>query len=102
MQLDDLNTPAALLNATQMQRNIARMQSRMDALGVALRPHVKTSKSLPIVQAQIAAGARGITVSRSKRRSSFLKRASKIFCMPWAWCPANSRRRPACCAKAAI
>jgi threo-3-hydroxy-D-aspartate ammonia-lyase len=66
MQLDDLNTPAALLNATQMQRNIARMQSRMDALGVALRPHVKTSKSLPIVQAQIAAGARGITVSTLK------------------------------------
>ena len=43
--LAHLDTPAALVDVERMQANITRMQSRMDALGVALRPHVKTSKS---------------------------------------------------------
>ena len=33
MNLTELDTPAALINAAQMDRNIARMQSRMNALG---------------------------------------------------------------------
>ena len=67
----DLSTPAALIDASAMQRNIARMQSRMNALGVAFRPHVKTTKCLPIAQAQINAGARGITVSTLKEAEQF-------------------------------
>jgi D-serine deaminase-like pyridoxal phosphate-dependent protein len=55
-----------------MQRNIARMQSRMDALGVRFRPHVKTSKCPEVVTRQIAAGARGITVSTLKEAERFL------------------------------
>src|SRR5690606_27335938 len=43
----------------------------MDALAVKLRPHVKTSKSLPVVQAQLEAGARGITVSTLKEAEEF-------------------------------
>lgn len=69
--LPDLATPAALVDAATMQRNIERMQARMDALGVRFRPHVKTSKSLPVVQAQLAAGARGITVSTLKEAEQF-------------------------------
>jgi D-serine deaminase-like pyridoxal phosphate-dependent protein len=67
----DLDTPAALIDVRQMQANVARMQARMDALGVKLRPHVKTSKSLPVVQAQLEAGARGITVSTLKEAEEF-------------------------------
>jgi D-serine deaminase-like pyridoxal phosphate-dependent protein len=70
-QLADLNTPAALVDTARMQRNIALMQSRMNALGVAFRPHVKTTKCLPIAQAQIDAGARGITVSTLKEAEQF-------------------------------
>ena len=66
-----LPTPAALIDVARMQRNIARMQSRLDALGVAFRPHVKTSKCWPVVQAQLAAGARGITVSTLKEAREF-------------------------------
>ena len=69
--LADLNTPAALVDTTRMQRNIARMQSRMNSLGVAFRPHVKTTKCLPIANAQIEAGARGITVSTLKEAEQF-------------------------------
>lgn len=71
MQLAGINTPAALVDLPRMQHNIARMQQRMDQLGVKFRPHVKTSKCLPVVQAQLAAGARGITVSTLKEASQF-------------------------------
>ena len=54
-----------------MQRNIARMQERMNALGVKFRPHVKTSKCLDVVRAQVEAGASGITVSTLKEAEQF-------------------------------
>jgi len=69
--LQDLDTPAALIDARRMQHNIDRMQRRMDELGVRFRPHVKTSKCLPVVQAQLEAGARGITVSTLKEAEQF-------------------------------
>ena len=67
----DLETPLLLLDERRMQDNIVRMQSRMDALGVRFRPHVKTSKCPPVVKRQIAAGAKGITVSTLKEAERF-------------------------------
>jgi len=61
-----LDTPVALIDVPRMQRNIQRMQQRMDNVGVRLRPHIKTSKCLPVVQAQMEAGASGVTVSTLK------------------------------------
>lgn len=58
-----LDTPAALIDETRMTRNIQLMQARMDALGVRLRPHVKTSKSEAVMRRQLDAGAQGVTVS---------------------------------------
>ncbi|VVE61811.1 alanine racemase [Pandoraea captiosa] len=69
--LQTLDTPAAIIDVPRMQHNIARMQSRMDALGVRFRPHVKTSKCVEVAHAQIAAGASGITVSTLKEAARF-------------------------------
>lgn len=69
--LNTLETPAALIDVARMQRNISRMQTRMDKLGVRFRPHVKTSKCLPVARAQQAAGAQGITVSTLKEAAQF-------------------------------
>jgi len=66
-----IETPAALVDTQRLQANIERMQQRMDALGVRFRPHVKTTKCLPVVQRQIAAGAQGITVSTLKEAEQF-------------------------------
>ncbi|EHP42435.1 alanine racemase domain-containing protein [Cupriavidus basilensis OR16] len=66
-----LETPAAVIDLPRMQHNIQRMQARMAALGVQFRPHAKTSKCSPVVQAQIDAGARGITVSTLKEAAHF-------------------------------
>lgn len=66
-----LDTPAAIIDLPRMHRNIERMQQRMDALGVRFRPHVKTSKCIPVARAQLAAGAQGITVSTLKEAAQF-------------------------------
>jgi D-serine deaminase-like pyridoxal phosphate-dependent protein len=71
MTLDLLDTPAAIIDVERMKRNIASMQKRMNALGVKFRPHVKTSKCLDVVQAQLGVGAQGITVSTLKEAETF-------------------------------
>lgn len=71
MDIALLDTPAALLDETRMQRAIERMQSRMTALGVALRPHVKTAKCVEVARRQLLAGARGITVSTLREAEEF-------------------------------
>jgi len=67
----NLETPALLLDEARMQHNMARMQERMNVLGVAFRPHVKTSKCLEVARRQLALGARGITVSTLKEAEQF-------------------------------
>ncbi|VWD47657.1 alanine racemase [Burkholderia lata] len=71
MDLQTLNTPAALIDVGRMRHNIDRMQAHLDALGVRFRPHVKTTKCTQVVDAQIAAGAQGITVSTLKEAEQF-------------------------------
>ncbi|MCT4373013.1 alanine racemase, partial [Yangia mangrovi] len=46
--LDTLATPALLLDEARMMRNIERLAGHARALGVTLRPHLKTAKSLEI------------------------------------------------------
>ncbi|GIW52384.1 MAG: alanine racemase [Gemmatimonadales bacterium] len=63
MKLDDIPTPALLLDLDRAERNIAAMAERGRRLGVGLRPHIKTHKCLELAELQRAAGASGITVS---------------------------------------
>lgn len=66
-----LQTPCVLLDETRLQHNIDRMAARMRALGVKLRPHVKTAKSVPVAERLRAAGAAGIAVSTLKEAEQF-------------------------------
>jgi D-serine deaminase-like pyridoxal phosphate-dependent protein len=70
-EISSVNTPAAVVDTARMEHNIQRMQQRMNALGVRFRPHVKTTKCAPVVRAQLAAGAQGITVSTLKEAAQF-------------------------------
>ncbi|MFP1629798.1 DSD1 family PLP-dependent enzyme [Streptomyces sp. 5K101] len=47
--LTDPDTPFAVVDVDKTRRNIERLQARADRLGVTLRPHVKTAKSLDVV-----------------------------------------------------
>lgn len=60
----DLNTPALVIDADALERNIAKMAAFAKAKGVALRPHAKTHKSAAIARRQIEAGALGVCCAK--------------------------------------
>ena len=66
-----LETPALLLSQPRMAANIARLQQRVSALGVAFRPHVKTAKCLPVARAMLGADTGPITVSTLREADEF-------------------------------
>jgi D-serine deaminase-like pyridoxal phosphate-dependent protein len=63
MHLDEIPTPALILDIDRLESNLSRMADRARELGVALRPHIKTHKCIEIAERQRALGAKGITVS---------------------------------------
>jgi D-serine deaminase-like pyridoxal phosphate-dependent protein len=56
-------TPTLVLDEAILNANIANMAHFTARAGLALRPHVKTHKSVEIARRQLAAGAVGITVA---------------------------------------
>lgn len=57
-RLDDVDTPCLVLDADRMDRNVARLRERLDGLGVSLRPHLKTAKSVEVARrVMVARGA---------------------------------------------
>jgi len=69
--LDELDTPALVLDAARMERNIARLTQRLSALGVRFRPHVKTAKSIDVARRLFPEGRGPITVSTLKEAEYF-------------------------------
>lgn len=59
----DIQTPALVLDEHKMMRNIARLRERMQKLGVSLRPHMKTAKSVDVARRQLEGGNGPATVS---------------------------------------
>lgn len=59
----DLPTPALILDRSKLERNAERMRERVRQLGVTLRPHVKTSKSIDILRILSGGADIPITVS---------------------------------------
>ena len=71
MNLDELETPALVLDADRVDANVARMRAKIGALGVTLRPHVKTCKNVDIARLMSAAQSGPITVSTLKEAEYF-------------------------------
>jgi len=61
--MTQLKTPAFVIDIQRLRRNIASMSRRAAELGIALRPHVKTHKTLEIAELQNGDRRGGITVS---------------------------------------
>jgi 3-hydroxy-D-aspartate aldolase len=64
MQIEDVPTPALVLNVDAVERNLQRMAEDCRAAGVALRPHAKTHKSPWIAGRQVQLGAAGICAAK--------------------------------------
>ena len=61
--LDDLPTPALILDRAVLRRNLKRMSARLRLAGVALRPHLKTAKSVQVGRMAVDGHDGRITVS---------------------------------------
>lgn len=59
--IDNLETPAALVDLDRLAQNLDRMAAYCVLHGLALRPHVKTHKSPRIAAEQLRLGAAGLT-----------------------------------------
>ena len=64
-------TPALIVDAATLDRNIARMAEAARASGFRLRPHAKTHKCPQIAAKQIGAGAVGLTVATIGEAEAF-------------------------------
>jgi D-serine deaminase-like pyridoxal phosphate-dependent protein len=71
MNLAGLETPRLVLDAAKMDANVARLKARMAALGVRLRPHVKTCKSIEAARGLMESPTGPITVSTLKEAEQF-------------------------------
>lgn len=61
--VEQLTTPALLVDIAVLHDNVHRMAAHARTAGVKLRPHAKTHKSPEIARLQGAAGAAGFTVA---------------------------------------
>jgi len=70
-RIEDLPTPCLLLDAERMHRNIARLKDHLQSLGVPLRAHLKTSKSLDVARLLMPTSSGPATVSTLKEAEQF-------------------------------
>jgi D-serine deaminase-like pyridoxal phosphate-dependent protein len=66
-----LPTPALLLNAERVRRNITRLKSHLLNLGVPLRPHLKTAKCAEVARMVMTTEAGPATVSTLREAEQF-------------------------------
>lgn len=69
--LKNVGTPCLILDRDRMDRNVARLRGRLDRLGVQLRPHLKTAKSVDAARRVMTSPAGPATVSTLKEAEQF-------------------------------
>jgi D-serine deaminase-like pyridoxal phosphate-dependent protein len=66
-----LETPCLLLDSDRLKANIAGMRAHLDRLGVSLRPHLKTAKSLDVARIAMVGTSGPATVSTLREAEYF-------------------------------
>lgn len=69
--LGNLDTPCLILDAERMERNVSRLKTRLDRLGVSLRPHLKTTKCVEVARRVMTSPAGPATVSTLQEAARF-------------------------------
>jgi D-serine deaminase-like pyridoxal phosphate-dependent protein len=69
--LSRLDTPALIVDEARMLRNVARLRAHLDRLGVTLRPHLKTVKSVDAARRILKDGTGPATVSTLREAEVF-------------------------------
>ena len=71
--LDALETPRLILDPDRLARNCAAMRARCATLGVTLRAHMKTAKSLEVARVAFGGENGPITVSTLREAEYFAR-----------------------------
>ncbi len=91
--LNDLDTPCLILDRARLERNAAAMRQRCATLGVTLRPHVKTPKSVQVARVTQGSEVPGpITVSTLQEAAYFARQGFEDILLAVAIVPAKIER----------
>jgi D-serine deaminase-like pyridoxal phosphate-dependent protein len=87
-------TPYLRVDLARLRANLGRTAERAAASGIALRPHVKTHKTIEIARLQLAAGAVGISVATVGEAETFVRQGvSDVFVAYPLWLDDRSAGR---------
>ena len=89
MKMTDLTTPALILDKSRVARNTATMTAHVKGLGVNLRPHLKTAKSVEVAKLALDGNFGGITVATLREAEYFFDHG--ITDMTYAACIVPSK-----------
>ena len=64
MHINNIETPALILDKKTLLENIKAMNEIIDSTGVSLRPHYKSHKCSALAHLQIDSGAKGMTCAK--------------------------------------
>lgn len=92
MHITEIPTPAVLVDARRLTRNLDRMQSAADARGLRLRPHAKTHKSPRVARLQLQRGAVGICCAKLGEAEVFADAGVQDIRLPYPIHPVNAPR----------
>ncbi|MFE8991684.1 alanine racemase [Streptomyces collinus] len=89
-----LATPALVVDADVLDRNISRMAEAARSQGFALRPHAKSHKCAQIADRQLRAGARGLSVATISEAEAFARvGVDDLFIAYPVWLDADKTQR---------
>jgi 3-hydroxy-D-aspartate aldolase len=71
--LDDVDTPALLVDLDAFERNLDKLAAAAKDMGVRLRPHAKTHKSPVIARHQMARGAVGVCCQKVSEAAAMVE-----------------------------
>jgi D-serine deaminase-like pyridoxal phosphate-dependent protein len=92
MHLNDLSTPAVLIEQPRVLANIDRMQEAANRRGIRMRPHTKTHKSPVVGRWQIERGAIGICCAKLGEAEVFAEAGFADIRLPYPLNPSNAAR----------
>ena len=92
MMLDEIETPAPVVDLARMERNLDRMADYAAAHRLALRPHIKTHKTPWLAAEQIRRGAVGVTCATPREAEVMSDVADDILVAYPTVGPAKARR----------
>ena len=80
--VDEIDTPAIIVDLDVAEANIARLQEFGDANGTSIRPHSKTHKSPVFARKQIEAGAIGVCCAKVGEAEAMVAGGVKNILIP--------------------